>query len=400
VKTSKTDYMGRSRTRKALYFIITLAVIFILIEGILSIFVYQKTGPEKLASIEALKSIKKLFYVKEYSLNVTNHNLTRPDSSEKVNHAIAEETIKSNTFVYKSWVEFKMKDFEGKYMNMNDAVRQSSPSEFINGSNDTLDIYFLGGSTMFGFNVLDHETIPSQFLTLYKQKFPNGKSVRVFNYGTPTYYSYQELILLSDLIFKNHKPSLVVLLDGINDFWFVKASYYRQSYFSYIFRQMFTNGLRSKGDFRFIDTADAMYKDPQNIPATEYYRTLIENYVENMKNIRMMADMVGARPYFFCQPSPFYNYPNQQKDPMCFKDTNTRFNYIYPMLEKMADTLPDFTFLGNMLKSEKGYPFIDGLHYSPRFITKLTERILSTIEPELSKTDTTKVAGRYTHVSD
>src|SRR5690606_29314935 len=117
------------------------------------------------------------FVSRNYSLNVRNHNLTRPDSSEKVNYNIATETMRSNKFVYQSWVEFRNADFAGKYMNMSGLIRKSIPESFFTtGSTDTLDIYFLGGSTMFGFNVLDHETIPSQFLQLYAERYPSGKS--------------------------------------------------------------------------------------------------------------------------------------------------------------------------------------------------------------------------------
>jgi hypothetical protein len=80
---------------------------------------------------------------------------------------------------------------------------------------------------------------------------------------------------------------------------------------------------------------------------------------------------------------PFYKYPNQQQDPICFKDKNTRFNYIYPIIEKNAANLPGFTFLGNMLEDEKGYPFVDGLHYSPAFTRKVTEQILLKVEEAL-----------------
>lgn len=374
----------RSFLRKLTYVLVIIGFFLLLTEGVLAIFLYQRSGSENMASIEALKTIKNKLTQREFSLNVTNHNLVRPDSAKDVNHAIAEETIISNRFVYDSWVEFRMMDFHGKYMNMSGSIRRTSPDAFINpASTDTVDIYFFGGSTMFGFNVLDYETIPAQFLELYKEKYPNGKSVRVFNYGIPTYYSYQELIQLSDLIFEGHKPSILVFLDGINDFWFATASYYRQSYFSYIFRQVFNHGLRSKGEFDFRDTADAMFKDPKYMPLKQYNDGIINNYLGNMVNIKMMAKMIDAKPYFFLQPSPFYNYPNQQTDPMCFKDTNTRFDYIYPQLEKKSARLANFTFLGNMLVGEQGYPFVDGLHYSPKFIRKVSAEILKQVEKDL-----------------
>ena len=368
---------------KIIMSIVLIMVFLFLVEGVLSVVLYQQTGPEKLASIEIARTLKNMFSRREFPVNVEPHFLVRPDSSKEVNIKIADEAMKSNRFVQDSWVEFRNMDFNGFYMHMAGSTRNMQPGEYFNSeSDDTLDIYFFGGSTMFGFNVLDYETIPSQFVQLYKERFPKGKSIRVVNYGTPTYYSYQELILFSNLVYNGHKPDIVVFLDGINDFWFATAAYYRQSYFSYVFRQVFDKGLKSDGKFQLVDTADAMFKDPKTIPLKEYNDKLVSNYFENIENIRMMCDLAGAKPFFFSQPSPFYNYPNQQKDPVCFKDTNTRFNYIYPLVKKHGIEHRDFVFLGDMLHDEKGYPFIDGLHYSPSFIKKVASRILDEMKFE------------------
>ena len=301
-----------------------------------------------------------------------------------MNRLIAEETHNSNRFEYEPWIEFRNIDFQGKYVNVNSLQRRSIPAEFINpAAKDTIDIFFFGGSTTFGFNVADEETIPSQFIQLYKSKYPNGKSVRVHNYGTPTYYSYQELMLFTKLLFEGKRPDMVIFIDGVNDFWFAKASYYDQSYFSYVLRQVFSQDLLAGGKFKFKDTADRMFKDPTDIPLETYNNTLVAHYFKNIRNAAMMAEMAGVESYFFCQPVPFYKYPNQQKDPICFKDQNTRFSQIYPLIEKNADSLPRFTFLGNMLENESGYPFVDGLHYSPIFARKVTAQILSRVEAAL-----------------
>jgi hypothetical protein len=94
----------------------------------------------------------------------------------------------------------------------------------------------------------------------------------------------------------------------------------------------------------------------------------------------MMCDLAGTKPYFFIQPSPFYNYKNQQNDPICFKDTNTRFNAIYPVIKQRGNENAGFIFLGDLLENEKGYPFIDGLHYSPVFINRIASEMLERME--------------------
>jgi len=365
--------------------LILFAVLFVLIEVIFSVFFYHQHSPEKLAIVEAGKRLKGMLKGKPGSVNVENQKLVRPDSAEATNKLIAEEIDQSNKFEYEPWVEFKNVDYSGKFVNIQQAFRKTIPDAYFNPqSKDTIDIYFFGGSTIFGFNLSDEETIPSQFVKLYQQKNPSGKSIRVKNFGTPTYYSLQELMLFTNLVFKGNRPDMVVFLDGVNDFWFAKASYYNQSYFSYILRQVFSQDLLTTGKFSFKDTADRMFKDPEDIPLSQFNDTLIAHYFSNIRNAKMMADFAGAKSYFFCQPVPFYKYPNQQKDPICFKDQHTRYDYIYPIIEKRLDTSLNQFFLGNMLQNETGYPFVDGLHYSPTFSKKIVEEMLERIMKDLN----------------
>src|ERR1700730_858754 len=315
----------RSIGRDILFSFITLLLVLMVFEILFSIFFYHKHGNEDLAIVEAGKMLRGMLKRKPSPVNVENQKLVRPDSSEATNRQIAEEIQKSNKFQYEPWVEFRNIDYAGRYVNVQGAIRKSTPSFYFNPtSKDTLDIYFFGGSTTFGFNLSDGETIPSQFVKLYREQYSTGKSVRVYNFGTPTYYSYQELMLLTNLLFRGDRPDAVVFLDGVNDFWFAKASYYNQSYFSYILRQAFNQDLLTTGKFNFKDTADRMYKDPTDIPLQLFNDTLIAHYLRNIANAKMMAGLAGAKSYFFCQPVPFYKYPNQQKAPICFKDQNTR----------------------------------------------------------------------------
>jgi hypothetical protein len=221
-----TDQLKRSPAKNLLYTVVLFLFLFIIVEVILSVFFYHRYSSQKLATVEAVKMVRKMFSKPKSSVNLHNQQLVRPDSAESVNRQIAEETNNSNKFEYASWIEFRNINYEGKYVNVNNSIRKSIPDQYIaTGSSDTLNVYFFGGSTMFGFNVADKETIPSQFVELYKQRYPNGPSIRVFNYATPTYYSYQELIQLSNLVFQGSRPDAVIFLDGDNSIWFGKVSY-------------------------------------------------------------------------------------------------------------------------------------------------------------------------------
>ena len=368
---------------KVLIFIFfQLLMVFILLEILLSVIYFQKYGNDSLASIQLYKKIKNKFK-SDNTYDIRNQQTVRPGSSLKINAKIAAEVKESNIEVYEPWLQFKTADFKGQYVNIEGALRKTAPDASYTASADTVSIYFFGGSTLFGFNVADGETIPSQFVKLYKEKFAHGKSIKVFNYGMPFYYSYQELMLLSNLLFTGYKPGLVIFLDGLNDFRFVKASYYRQPFFSYILRQVFDKEYLKANKFHFKDTSEAMIEDPRGIRSEDVSATLVQYYFQNISNIQKMADAYNVKAFYFCQPVPFYNYPGQDKDLFCDKDKNTKFNQAYPLVEKQGAAIKNFFFIGNMLQGETGHPFVDGFHYSPDMNRKIAGAILGAVKKEL-----------------
>jgi len=70
-------------------------------------------------------------------------------------------------------------------------------------------VWFLGGSSVFGYGVADHETIPAQLEQII------GRSVTHF--GTSNYYSTQENLLLTLYLRVGYRPAMALFLDGINE---------------------------------------------------------------------------------------------------------------------------------------------------------------------------------------
>jgi lysophospholipase L1-like esterase len=373
---------GRSISREIKYWIIILLVLALFFEMISSMVFYRKYGAEKLAIIQLTGK----FFEKgpELSLYHKMHEMTRPDSAPAVSRNIADQIWEANNYSYEPWLMFKVTDYQSTFVNVNGFQRKCIPSEFINTvSNDTVDIYFFGGSTMYGWNVSDAETIPSQFLELYRNKYPHGKSVRIRNYGIPYYYTKQELLLLSKLIFEGERPDMVIFMDGLNDFYPSRMLYYDKPHFSYAMQQVFDESMFYKTRRTIVDTSEQFYIDPPGIPSENYYQQLHDKYLNNISHATNLAYRVGAKSYFFCQPVPFYNYPNRQNDPISYKMDYPRYNYIYPRLQQKADSLHNFVFLGNMLENEKDLPFIDQVHYSPKFSRKIAEKIFLKVEQDL-----------------
>jgi len=370
--------------KRLLFIFITFFILFLIVETILSVYYYHQYGNSKLASAEFLRTVRNQFRPKLTPYNPENQKLARPDSSDAFNDLVTKETALSNVYEYEPWVEFKNIDYKGTYMNISDKVRKSIPESYINpASTDTILIYFFGGSTMFGFNVADFETIPSYFVEAYKAKYPNAKSIKVVNWGCPNYYSYQELMLFTKLLIENHKPDIAIFFDGLNDFWFGKMNYSSESFYSFYFRKSyFAKRPPFTTDKWFTDSLQALFKTPVGMDENSFSDQLIANYFKNMESTKRMATVTGTKTYFFLQPTPFYKYPNQQKDPMVFHDTDTRFNYIYPILEKRADSIANFTFMGAMLEKEPLYPFVDGFHYAPHIHRKMAAEMLSKVEKD------------------
>lgn len=371
--------------RALAYLLVTLFLFFVLIEVILSIYYYQKRGNNRLASIEFARSVRDMFRPHLTPYNLKNQQLVRPDSSDAFNDLVTRETANSNAYEYQPWVDFKNIDYKGKWMNIENNVRRSIPDSYINpASKDTVLIYFFGGSTTFGFNVADFETIPSMFVDLYKERYPNAKSVKVVNYGCPNYYTHQELMLFTNLIYEGHKPDIAIFFDGLNDFWFGKMLYYNQSFYSFYFRKAyFSPQPPSTRDKWFQDSLQNLFKTYPGMAEKDFDDRLIGNFFQNIENIKRVATLTNTKTYFFCQPVPFFDYPNQLNDPMVFKDTTTRFNYIYPVVEKLGDSVSNFTFMGHLLKDEKsGYPFVDGFHYAPRIHKKIVAKMMDVVSGE------------------
>src|SRR5690606_28823180 len=106
--------------------------------------------------------------------------------------------------------------------------------------------------------VSDAETIPSQFVRLYQERYPEGQSIAVRNFGMPYYYSKQELILLSTLIFAGRRPDLVIFFDGLNDFYPSRMLHEDRPHFSYAIEQVF-NEQSFQANRSIVDTSDRYY---------------------------------------------------------------------------------------------------------------------------------------------
>ena len=254
---------------KFLYSIIIVFVILFLAESVASIAYYQTNGKSSFAIINLYKNALNKFRNKRETEKLYQaQQLVRPDSSQKINRLIKDENGFFDKMVYEPWLQFRSADFSGKFVNVHGLTRTTIPCNAGSQKNtDTVTIFFLGGSTMFGFDVADNETIPSYFTKLYQQKFASGKIIKVLNYGNPYYYSYQELMLLTNLIYTGNVPDIIVMLDGLNDCLQIRSSINRIPIFTDLMKQVFDKDFLKKG---FTDSTNVMYKPPSGVALKDY----------------------------------------------------------------------------------------------------------------------------------
>jgi lysophospholipase L1-like esterase len=79
---------------------------------------------------------------------------------------------------------------------------------------DPVDVFFFGGSTMFGSYQREDHTIPAELARLAAA---DGVPVRVVNHGRMGYVNWQEVLQLEQLVTGGSVPDLAVFYDGFNE---------------------------------------------------------------------------------------------------------------------------------------------------------------------------------------
>ena len=98
------------------------------------------------------------------------------------------ETWIDRSFSYSQFLEHIESETKGKFVN----VSKNFGRKVDNPENCKKSFFFYGGSTTWGYNVADDQTIPSYFLEVLKKK--NYHDFCVYNFGGGSYFSTQENI--------------------------------------------------------------------------------------------------------------------------------------------------------------------------------------------------------------
>jgi len=114
---------------------------------------------------------------------------------------------------YEPFSRFRSSDASGEHINIRDGVRRSYQPD-VPPDTDLPEVWFVGGSTMFGEGQRDLHTIPSEVARMAEAA---GTPVHVTNLGALGYTSWQGLNRVMTQLAAADPPDLVVSYEGIND---------------------------------------------------------------------------------------------------------------------------------------------------------------------------------------
>lgn len=116
-------------------------------------------------------------------------------------------------FTYEPYLGPRDAAVHGRHINAADGVRDSyEPARL--PADGVLDVWFLGGSTMWGEGQRDLHTIPSEVARLAEDR---GIALRAWNFGVRGYTAFQEYLVFEREVARRGPPDLAVFYHGVNE---------------------------------------------------------------------------------------------------------------------------------------------------------------------------------------
>lgn len=133
-------------------------------------------------------------------------------------YAHKEEPFARELFIEQATKVNQVDDDELFYVAADNDLRFTHVKDYARRSLDAVEgapeVWFLGGSTMFGIGQRDEHTIPAEVARIAQEA---GTPITAVNFGWSSYMAWQEAGLLRRLLELRGSPDLIVFLHGIND---------------------------------------------------------------------------------------------------------------------------------------------------------------------------------------
>ncbi len=312
----------------------------------------------------------------------------------------------ANKVTYHPWVLWRRQPYQGEMISIDQTgIRQTLHTRC---DDKTYTIWMFGDSVMWGAGAPDPETIPSLIAADYEKA---GRPVCIVNYAEKGWANTQEVIgLMEELKHAKRKPDEVLFYDGgteaftayqsglvdVHSNYLSFKSYldnlgaYEKGGFSYFaqtntYRFLKKMGARAQGQDKPVQAASAAL-DPDTASAA-----IVENYVQNMEFVNLLAKQYGFRPIFAWYPNMAVGHkdltPHEQQ---VLASEYRIFPGLGPMYEaayKRARELhrPDLIYLGDMLDDQKASLYVGISHLNSEGNQIVADRLFEILEQAAGK---------------
>ncbi len=124
---------------------------------------------------------------------------------------LREEEVRWAPYVY-----VRNPTFTGRHITVDSLGHRVTPLPAVTGTS-VVRLFFLGGSTTFGWYQRDAFTIPAEAARRLQQLVGNQTRIEAINLGAPGHTFTQEILELMLQLRAGNRPDVVVFYDGIND---------------------------------------------------------------------------------------------------------------------------------------------------------------------------------------
>jgi hypothetical protein len=308
--------------------------------------------------------------------------------SEDEMELLLEETWQ-RPYVYDPWTGFRERPRRGSFVNIDPAGFRRAP-DGVGLGHPGAQVFFLGGSTSFGYGVADGESIPARLEERLRERFPE-RDVRVFNFGRGHYFSGQELALLTRLLAEGRRPEAVVVLDGYNEgqdrpFFSADMGHLFEERQAPAAAPPWLAGMplarlvaRARGP-RGEPAAGGAPGDGRHYLALEPGELAVA-WSENREVLRGLARGLGFELSIFLQPIAGYrnDHLEHRLQGRWYVEGFDAIRAKLEALEPLADGTDTFS-ATHLLEGYARQPFVDSLHYTPEVCDLVAEFIAERVE--------------------
>lgn len=302
-------------------------------------------------------------------------------SQENLNILYNETWRVYDKFTYIPFVGHSETKRVGKYVNFD----QKNGRKVIRPVGCKSNVYLYGGSTMFGYNVADKNTIAQELQNLL------GDEYCVFNHGRAYYYSKQENNLLTQHIENKHQIDFAFFLDGINercggyeyDMHLYRSfqilidrpyNMWKKTFIDFVYTLpviQFFNSIQNKNRWIRRNIAESNVLEieacKKNVPINHLFekRLKLRHALCNEENIKCFSFL---QPFAGIHGIQSEKFIKKERKEYLLKKHNLFKNIKYHLID-----------IGHVLDNDKTLSYVDGAHYTPSSNKKIAKEFQSFI---------------------